>query len=55
MFLIKIELSKTSEKCTSLRKYSPNRYLQRLEMVQVTFLRKGAGVSDLTRASRGCN
>ena len=29
-------------------------YLQRFEMVQVTFLRKGAGVSDFTRASRGC-
>ena len=30
-------------------------YLHRFEIVQVTFLRKGAGVSDFTRASRGCN
>ena len=29
-------------------------YLHRFEIVQVTFLRKGAGVSDFTRASRGC-
>ena len=28
-------------------------HLHRFEIVQVTFLKKAAGVSDLTRASRG--
>ena len=53
MFLVKIEVSKISQ-FTSFRKYSLVKNLQRFEMVQVTFLRKGAGVSDFTRASRGC-
>ena len=53
MFLVKIEVSKISQ-FTSFRKYSLVKNLQRFEMVQVTFLRKGAGVSDFTRASKGC-
>ena len=33
----------------------PKKHLQRFEMVQVTFLRKGAGVSPFTKDRRGCN
>ena len=29
-------------------------HLHRFEIVQVTFLKKAAGVSDFTRASSGC-
>ena len=54
MFL-KIEFKLKSLKKTETSIHTTSKtYLQRFEMVQVTFLRKGAGVSDFTRASRGC-
>ena len=54
MFLkIEFKLKALKKTETSIHTTSKT-YLQRFEMVQVTFLRKGAGVSDFTRASRGC-